>query len=475
MKKMLSLILVFATLQNVQAQSTEKWTLRKCVDYAMKNNISVKQADIQARIAALQLKQAQLYQLPNASFSTGISPQFGRTIDRTTNEFSNTAILSQNYALQGSIELYSFGKVKNNIAVNQFNAKAALADIEKAANDVALNVATYYLQVLASYQQISIANLQINQTISNLNVTRKRVDAGALPELNALNFESQLAADSNTLVTAQTNFNQAILAMKGFLNLDAALPFDVEIPDATKIPLENLTDLQPETVYKLAIDNQPQIKANRLRISGSEKNVLVSKASMYPSITGSYYLGTNYTNKAQEITNTTFKPAIIGNVNVGGNNYDVFTQYPDYTVANTKYFKQLSNNFGQSLGINISVPIFSNGTNKINYEQSKLNLQNIKTTEDQIEQKLKLDIYTAYSNALNALQKFNASKKQVAVTQKTYDLAVKRYDIGLLPTIDFITAQNNLTRSMVQLLADEYDYIFKIKLLEFYKGQGLKL
>jgi len=475
MKKIFFLFIVIISINLVNAQSAQKWSLKMCVDYAMKNNISVRQADIQARIAALQLQQAKLYQYPNASFSTGISPQFGRTIDRTTNSFSNTAILSQNIALQGNIDIYSWGKLKNNIAAMQFNAKAALADIEKAANDVALSVATYYLQILAANQQIDIAKVQIIQTKNNLDATRKRVDAGALPELNALEFESQLAVDSNNLVLSQTNYNQSLLAMKGVLNLDASLPFDVEIPDVSSIPLEPLGDLQPEVVYSLALDNQPSIKANKYRILGSEKNLLASKASLYPSIAGSYYLGTNYTNKAQEITNTSLKPAVIGNVNVGGTNYDVYTQYTAYEFGNTKYFKQLSTNFGQSLGLNITVPIFNNGTNRINYEQSKLSLQNAKVNESQIEQKLKLDIYTAHSNATNALQKFNASKKQVDVAKKTYDIANKRHEVGLLNTLDLITNQNNLLKATSQNLADQYDYVFKMKLLEFYKGQGLKL
>ena len=476
MKKILLFVFAFASLKiTTIAQPIEKWTLRKCVDYAMKNNISVKQADIQARIAALQLKQAKLYQLPNANFSTGVYPQFGRTIDRTTNSYSNTSIVSQNYSLQGSVEIYSWGKLKNNIAANTFSAKAALADIEKNANDVALNVATYYLQILATYQQIKIAEVQIITTKNNLDATRKKVDAGSLPELNALEFESQLATDSNNLVSATTSYSQTLLALKGVLNLDAALPFDVEIPDVDKIPLENLTDLQPENVYKLALDNQPSIKANKLRISASEKTALASKASMFPTISGSYSLGTNYTNRAEEITSVNNKPTIIGNVNVGGNNYDVFTNYPEYTTTKSKYFSQLKNNFGQSLGLNISVPIFNNGTNRINYEQSKLSLQNSKIAEDQIEQKLKLDIYTSYSNAVNALQKFNASKKQVEVSQKAFDFATKRYDVGLLNTLDLITNQNNLLRAKTQNLADQYDFVFKMKLLEFYKGQGLKL
>jgi outer membrane protein len=446
MKKIIFIAIAIIVLNNANAQSTEKWSLRKCVDYAMKNNISVKQADVQARIAVLQLKQAKLYQLPNASFSTNVGPSFGRSLDLSTNGYNNLASLSQNYNLQGGIEIFSWWKVKNNKASAEFNLKAALSDIEKSANDVALSVATYYLQILSANQQINITKVQIQQTKNNLDATRKRVDAGALPELNALEFESQLAADSTSFVAAETNYNQSLLAMKGLLNLDAAKPFDVDIPNVETIPLENLADLQPESVYLLALDNQPNIKSNRFRIKSGEKNILVNKSGLYPSITGSYALSTGY---IDYLTNTGF--------------------------PKTAYFSQLDANFRQNLGVGISVPIFNNGTNRINYEQSKLNLQNTKVNEEQIEQKLKLDIYTAYSNAINALQKFNASKKQVEVAQKAFDFATKRYDVGLLNTLDLITNQNNLLRAKTQNLADQYDYVFKMKLLEFYKGQGLKL
>ncbi|MCX6208132.1 MAG: TolC family protein [Bacteroidetes bacterium] len=475
MKKIFCAFALVSIAATLTAQQTEKWTLRKCVDYAVQNNISVKQADVQARIAALQVKQAKLYQLPNASFSTGIYPQFGRTIDRTTNSFSNTSIVTQNYSVQGSIDIFNFGKLKNNIAANTFNAQAALADVEKTANDVALSVATYYLQVIASYQQINITKVQIAQTQYNLDFTKKKVIAGSLPELNALQFESQLASDSSNFVTAQTSYNQSILALKGVLNIDASVAFEVDIPEADKIPLENLTDLQPETVYSLAINNQPTIKANHFRIKGAEKSILANKAAMYPSLTGSYQLSSNYANKAQEVTGYSINNQLVGFANVAGSNYDVYIYSPEYTTKNTNYFKQLGNNFGQSIGINLSIPIFNNGTYRINYEQSKLNLQNAKITEQQIEQKLKLDIYTAYSNAVNALQKFNASKKQVDLTKKTYDFANKRFEVGLLSSFDLLTSQSNLVRAKTQLLSDEYDYVFKMKLLEFYKGQGLKL
>lgn len=447
MKPAFTLIALAFVLQLTAQTTTEKWDLRKCVDYAMKNNISVKQADVQARISALQLKQAQLYQYPTASFSTSIGPQFGRSIDPTTNVYTNTELLSQNYGLQGGVQIFNWGRIKNNIAAQEFSAKAALKDVEKAANDVALSVATYYLQILASKEQVNIVAVQIQQTQSQLDVTRKKVAAGSLPELNALELEAKLATDSSNYIAAQSSFQQNVLQLKALLTLDAASPFEVEIPAVEKIPLEPLMELQPESVYKLAINNQPNILSNQLRIKSIEKSLLASKANLYPTIGTSYSIGSTYNNKAVNFLN--------------GNKI--------------QYFDQLSQNFRQSVGVGISVPIFNSGTNKINYEQSKLNLSGAKVTEEQIEQKLKQDIYTAYTNVINALQKFNAGKRQVESNQKALDFATKRYEVGLLSTIDLITIQNNLATAQFQQISNQYDYVFKMKLLEFYKGQGLKL
>lgn len=441
-------LITFLFIIQASAQTTpKKWDLRKCVEYAMKNNISVKQADVQARITALQLKQAQLYQYPTASFNTNIGPQFGRSIDPTTNVYSNNELLSQNYGLQGGVQIFNWGRLKNNIAAQEFNAKAALVDVEKAANDVALNVATYYLQVLAANEQINIVTVQIIQSQTQLDVTRKKVNAGALPELNAVELEAKLATDSSNLIAAQSTFQQNVLQLKGLLNIDAALPFEVETPLIDKIALETLADLEPSSVFQLALANQPTQKSNTLKIKGAEKSVLVSKSSLYPTFSANYSLGTTYNNKAVNFLN--------------GNKIE--------------YLDQVSQNFRQSFGVGLSVPIFNSGTNRINYEQSKLNLQLLKVNEEGANQKLKQDIYTAYTNVVTAVQKFNAGKRQVESNKKAYDFASKRYEVGLLSTLDLITTQNNLSTAKLQQVANQYDYIFKMKLLEFYKGQALKL
>ncbi len=459
--------------QNMAARKTAEWSLQQCVDYAIKNNISIKQADVQARLAALQLQQAKLYQYPSVAFSTNIGPQFGRSIDPTTNAFSNTELLSQNYSLQGGVQLYNWGRLKHNLAANQFSALAALADAEKTATDVSLNVATAYLQVLGAKEQLHVFDIQIAQTAEQLQITRKRVTAGALPELNLVELEAQLANDSSNYISAYSTFQQNKLSLKALLNLDAAADFEVATPPLNGIPLQPLADLQPEAVYQLALNTQPAQKANLLKTKAAEKNVLANKAALYPTITGNYSLGSIYNNKAQNVTSATLTNAPIGKVTVNNIDYTVYTPYNQYSYGKTPYLTQLNNNFRQSVGLGLSVPIFNNGQNKIAYENAKLNLLGTQLQQDQANQKLKQDVYTAYANAVAALQKYQASVRSIQSAQKAYDFALKRYEVGLLGTLDLITNQNNLSKARIQALINQFDYIFRMKLLEFYKGQQI--
>lgn len=468
----------------MNASAQQKWDLRQCVDYAMKNNISVKQADVQARIVALQVKQAKLAVYPNANLSSGLGTQFGRSIDRTTNIYSNTQSLYQNYQLQSGIVVYNYNRLKNSIAYEQFSANAALQDVEKAANDAALSVCTYYLQVLASKEQVIISQLQIGQTKSQLDITKKQVAAGSLPELNRLEIEAQLANDSSTYISAQSNFDQSVLALKAILNMDAAAPFEVAIPESSNIPTLPLTELQPDIVYQLALNNQPLQKANDFRIKAAEKNISISKAQMYPTLNFGVNLATNFYNSFKKVDGYTINGYSLNGdvVSIGNNSY--YISSPNITIKQSKnslgdiwkgYGSQLDNNFGQTVGFNLTVPIFNNGQYRTSYEQAKLNYKSQLLNKEGADMTLKQNIYTAYSNAISSLQKVNASKKSVETNQKVFDFATKRYNLGLLSTIDLLTNQNNLLKAKLQLVGNEYDYIFKMKLLEFYKGQGLKL
>lgn len=487
MKYLTLLIAIVLSLQLSAQDSTGKWDLRKCVEYGMGNNISVKQADVQARIVALQLKQAKLNQYPNVTFASGLGLSLGRSIDLTTNTYGSSNSLYQNIQFQSGVNVYNWGRLKNAVAAADFSAKAALSDINKAATDVALNVALYYLNVLSANEQIQINEVQAKQTFVQLDITRKQVDAGALPELNLAQVEAQLATDSSNLITSRSTYEQNVLALKGMLNIDAAMPFEVETPAVESIAMEPIADLQPEVVFQIAMGNQPLQRSDSFRIKAAQKNIMVSKAYLYPSITFGVNLTTRFYNSFKEITgftSTGYSP-ITGTesiVNVGGTNY--FLQSPTYKISQSNrsfgqlwqgWGDQLNNNFGQGLGFNVNIPIFNNGSYRIAYEQSKLNYRATQLQKEQDDQTLKLNVYNAYTNAIAALQSFHAGKKSVESSQKAYDFAVKRYDVGLLGTLDLLTTQNNLLKAKSQQLNNEFNFVFRMKVLEFYKGQGLKL
>jgi outer membrane protein len=471
----------------VRAQTAEVWDLKQCIDYAVAHNISIKQADISARIAQLQADQAKYNLLPNVSGNTGTGMRFGRSIDPTTNSFATTQFLFQNFGVNVGMQLYNFGRLKNTEQAAIFNAKAALRDVERAAYDISMNVATFYLQILAAKEQTNITKVQISQSLSQLDITRKRVEAGVLPELSLAEIEAQLASDSSNYFNALASEQQNLLNMKGLLNLDPATPFNVVTPPVDKIPLESFADLQPELVYQTGLANQPQQKVNALRIEAAKKNVLVSKSLAYPTLTVGGNINTNFSNAVKYVSGFTFNGynPVTGFepiVAVGGNNY--FVQNPNFkAVQSTRSFgqmwsgwgSQIDRNLGQNIGLNLSIPIFSNYQTKVSVKQSQLNVRSAELQKEAADLKLKQDIYLAYTNAVTSLQRFNASKKSVETAQKAYDYSLKRYEIGLLGSLDLITNQNSLLRAKLQLLSNQFDYVFRMKLLELYKGQGIKL
>lgn len=467
---------VFAVLL-VTANAQEKWTLEECVEYAMKNNISVRQADVQARVDRLTLEQSKLALYPTANSQHSAGFQFGRSIDPTSNQFTTNEILFANHSLNINGDLFNWFAKRNTVAANEFNFQAGVAKMEKARNDVSLNVANAYLAALLSKEQINAAAVQVGQSREQRNNVKRQVDAGALPELNLAEMETQLANDSATLIGTRADFRLKLLQLQALLNLDAAEPFDIESPPVDSIPVEPLGELEPAFVYNSALQNLPQQKINDLNLKAAEKNVKVARAAMYPSFGFFGGLDTRYSNAMKLLPiNYQMKEFPLGYVNINGTNYIVNTQESLPTGFNKNtYFRQLGNNFSQNLGIGVNIPIFNGGQARINWHKSKLNVTSQELLKEQDAQTLKQDIYQAHTNAVAAIEKYYAQRIALESAQKAYDFARKRFDVGLLKPIDLITNQNNLFKTKINQLAAQYDYVFKIKLLEFYKGQGIKL
>lgn len=466
----------------LQAQDT--WDLQRCVDYALKHNISVRQADLQARFSELQFRQNKAAQFPNLNFNASGGYRLGRSENPTTGVLEDNNFLNLGLQLQSQVTLFNWFSLKHTREASRLSWEADKQQIEKAQNDIALNVATAYLQVLLSREQAKLANLQVEQTRTLLRDTRARVDAGLLPELNAAELEAQLARDSSAWVTAEGTVQQLLLQMKALLNLDAATAFDLAVPPVDIIPVEPLAELEPGKVYASALANLPQQKVNNLRLQSAQKSVAAAKGNLYPSISAFGGLFSNAISFRRPIYNdiiTGYSSAAGLRANVGGTFYPVEIPVVQEGSTVVGYFRpgpigtQLNNNFGQSIGIGISVPIFNGKQARTGWERAKLQVKQWELTYEQDSMTLKQDIYNAHNDAVVALQKFNANKKSVETSQKAYDFAEKRFAVNLLSTYELVTSQNNLQRAKIDLLYTQYDYLFKMKLLEFYKGQGIKL
>ncbi|MEO6961820.1 MAG: TolC family protein, partial [Puia sp.] len=462
----------------------DKWDLRRCVEYAVNNNISIKQADIDSRTTKLTYEQSKWNQFGTANLNTPIGLNFGRSVDRTTNIYENTQAIFQSLNFSAGITLFNWFSLRREVEANKYFYQAQVVNIDKIKNDVTLNVAAGYLQSLLAREQVTLAKTKLGLTSEQLNNTQKLVDAGSVPELNAAELEVQFATDTAAVITAQETYDINVLQLKAILNLDAAAPFELDTPPVETIPVESIATLQPDEVYQIAVATFPQQKMNDLRISGARKNVDFSHGQLYPTLSAYVGLGDNFANSLKRISvNQSIGPT-------GAYAFDgvTNTQYPIYAPFTTTsyssqplgkafngYGTQLDNNFGQQVGLQLNVPIFNGNILRTNFQKAKLNVITAQLTKDNDLLTLKQNIYQSYYNAVASLQKFDANKKAVAVAERSFDLSTKRYNIGMLNTIDYLTNQNNLFTARINVLISQYDYVFRMKVLEYYKGLGIKL
>ena len=471
-----SFYLFLTLLLSTKGFGQEKWSLQQCVNYALKNNVSVKQSDVQARISAITAKQSKATLYPNLTGNINSSYQHGLTTNPTTNILESSSYISGNMNLQASYNIFNWNARKNTIAADKLNLQADEIGIDKAKNDISLAVANAFLQVMLRREQARISQVQMNQSKAQLSNTRKLVNAGSQPELNAIQLEAQLAKDSSSLLQANALIEQAVINLKAYLNYDFALPFDIAAPSVDDIPIENITDLQPEAVYQMALNTQPLQKMYKLRIGAADKQVKASRGYMYPGLAAFGGMSTRAIN-AQRPVPGPLPPQPDGSfVKVNGTEYPVFS--PSLGIvgySGTPLFKQLSQNFGQDIGIGISFSIFNNYTSRTQWERAKANVKQLQLQEEQENLTLKSNIYNAYQDAFSSYQKYLASQRTVAYSQKALDISKKRFDIGLLGTLEYIITQNNLFLAQIEEVSNHYDFVFKMKVLEFYKGQGIKL
>ncbi|AWO01713.1 TolC family protein [Chitinophaga alhagiae] len=472
----ISVMLLFANPRPVAAQ--DSWSYQRCLDYALAHNLTLKQSELQQRLAALTLKQNRLSQLPTINAGLNGGYRFGRSIDPTQNTFVTQSLFNSGFSIDASADIFGWFTKQNAIRASKYQLYAQNFQLEKARNDMGVNIANAFLQILLASEQVKIGKSQVALSQAQLDNTKKLVAAGSVPESNQADMEAQLARDSSTLIAAQNSAITTVLQMKALLNLEFTVPFSTELPeDVLKAPLLNLFETSPEMVFSAAIANQPQYKADEMLVKAADRSLASTRGALYPSLRFYAGAGTNYANTTREAYGSP-RPKIdtIGLVDVGGTIYNVVQ--PGFERPGTRltpFGDQLSNNFGQNFGLSLNIPILNGWRQRSEVERAKIEVENRKLTMDVNRLQLRQDVYTAHADAIGALQKYNAAITTEMASQKAYDFATKRFEVGLMNSVEYITTQTNLFKAQIDRVSALYDYIFKVKLLEFYRDQKISL
>lgn len=480
MRRLIFIVLLIQILCNVaDAQTATVWTLQHSVQYALEHNISIQQNVLNERLAKLTLKQSQLSQIPNANVSTSIGRSYGRSIDPTTNQFVNGSY--DFTSLSGSADVLLFGwfQRRNTIARNRYNWRAANADLDQLRDDVSLNVATGYLRALLAKEQIHVSEKQVELSKAQLTQTQKFEEAGRLPELNVAQLEAQLASDSSKLVQAISDYTSAILDIKTLLNLDFDEPYDLEPPVVEVQDELNLINMTPEAIYAEAVKHFGSIKSSNYKVAAAHKGYAAAKGALFPQLLLSAQMGTSYASTYKDYTlNGVSYNTVQGSYaydSTGGHAFPIYQAVPVYSTVTTPLSKQFDNNFRQTVSVGLNIPLFNAWQAEYNVKQAKINVLTQELNQYQVSLKLKQDVYKAYNDARNSIQKYYSADKAARAAQRAFDFAQKRYDLGLTNTVEYLTTQNTLYSTESSLASAKYDLIFKLKVIDYYLGKELKL
>ncbi len=477
--RLICLTFCFSFVINSHAQD-RTWTYAECLDYALENNLLVQRGELDVELGEVNLKQSKANIYPNLNFGGGYGINWGRSIDPTTNLFRTQRI--QSFGWQGGSNVTIFGGMQrmNTIKQNKLNLEASVSDLEKAKNDVILNVMTFYTNVIFNQELLETAELQLGTTTQQLSRTKKLVEAGSLAISEELDLQSQQASNELEVINAENNLNLALLNLKQVMQMPATEELQVVVPEIDADPYA-FGILSVSDIYLTAEQMQPEIKSADLGVQSSLLGEKIAKGSLYPSLDVGYNMFTNYSDAADPLTELdgTFDPpdeiANAGFVSSDpSQSITIFRPNPNSIQVDNGVWDQFSDNLSRSLNFTVSIPVFNGLAVKSNMQRARINREQAEISALEVRNQLRQIIETAYNDAVAASKAFEASQKQVQALEESFRVTEKRYNLGAVNFVDYQIAQNNLFRAKSDLVRTKYDYIFKTKILDFYQGKPIE-
>jgi outer membrane protein len=443
MKKILFVLIAGLLLPlGVTYSQQKEWSLEECIKYAIENNIQIKQQVIQTQVQENALDLAKMKLVPTLNSSLQHNYNFGRALDQTSYQFYNQTMQADYLYIGGETPVFTGMQNLNAIKMNKYQVLAAKEDLQYIQDDVAMNVALAYLQILLNKDLVAANQNQLNITLQQIEKTKKLVDAGSVAKGNLLQIEAQAGQEELSLINMQNQLETSYLAITQLLNIKSSSGFEIVTPqmsvDSNSIVTGNIDD-----IYQIASGNRPEIKSPEMMLAASQYNLKIAKGGRVPRLALNYSFNTAYT--------------YISN------------------LENLSFKDQFSNNKNSAVGLSLNIPILNGWQVNKNIANSKLSVDNYQYSLEGAKKQLYKSIQKAYTDAVAALKKYNASLKAVASSEESFRYTEQKFNVGMVTSVDYNVAKTQLLNAQADMSQAKYEYIFKTKVLDFYKGIPLTL
>ena len=437
--------LILSALMSLGATSSfaqKQWTLPECIDYAIEHNISLKQRENTRRQNEVSLNTAKNSRLPDLNAGVSENLGFGRSLGMD-NTYSKNNTSNTSFQISTSVPILTGNRIENTIKLNQLNLEASTADLEKARNDIRTQIAQQYIQIVYDTEILAVAKRQIGIDSLQLYRLQEMERNGKATLTEVLQQQSTMEQSRLTATQAENTYRLDLLALTQLLELPSPEGFSIVIPTLPN-NYGSLINVNPEIIYQEAIAVKPEVQAEQLRLKASDANILIAKSAKYPTLSFNAGLGTNY----YKTLNGNYKQDSFGS--------------------------QIKNNFSQSLGLQLNVPIFNRYATRNSIKSASIDKENQQLALDNVKKTLYKEIQQVYYNTIAAEAKYKSSLQAEVTSKDAFNLTQSKYENGKATITEFNESKNNMMKAESDLVQARYQLIYQKALIDFYRGKELR-
>lgn len=446
------------------------WTLQECIEHALKNNIQIKQAELNKDLASVGKDQAIAEMFPSLNASANHNYYLGRSLDPTIYEFTTNEIRSNSFSLTSSLVIFEGFRLQNTLKQSNLNYLSAKYDLQKIQNDISLNVVTFYLQVLYNKDLLKQAQEQTEASKVQRDRMQEMEKLGAASRGNLLDLEAQYASDELRKVNAQAQYDQAILSLAQLLELETPAGFSVDTV-SFPVPTIDVSSINVSAIYDAALKTQPEIKSSEYNVESARKGLSIARGGIYPRLSLSGSISSTYSSSGQTAIFPWDTVSYLSGYTASFEPVYTLSLIPQY--EKTPFRDQLDKNLSKSIGFNLVIPIFNGWATRSAIQRSKISWHQAQLNQESVRKTLFKNVQQAVNDVVTANNKLIAAQKSVEALSQSYNFNLQKFDLGMTNIYDFLLSKNNYSKASADLLQAKYDLIFRIKVLDFYQGKPL--